>query len=362
MKTIKIEKESWVQGLEKLQDRYRLFGPMADKDSYEFKELNSGDTPVLEHGKQGNTRLSVKSVIYPQSQTMFTYTLDESKDDHHIMKEVELNGKPRAVFGVRPCDAASFRLVQRNFDTPEYKDPFWINPYEETTFVGIACDEPSKTCFCTSVGCGPYNEEGLDLLLVNESKDGNDFFARILTKKGDDLATAAGWLTNANADVDAAADVDFESRKRDAEKKITAKVSIDQLKEKKTTDLFSADFWDQVGFSCLNCGTCTYSCPTCWCFDIQDEVKGCQGKRMRNWDSCMYTLFTLEGSGHNPRSNKVQRVRQRFMHKLKYYVDKYDAGVQCVGCGRCIQLCPVNIDIREVCETMNTYTPAGEEA
>ena len=349
MKTIKIEKKDWEQGLEKLKESYRLFGPMPDKDSLEFKELNAGDTPVLENG---NTRLSVKSVIYPQTQTMFTYTLDESKEDHHIMKQVELNGeKPRAVVGVRPCDAASFKLVRRNFDSPEYKDPFWVEPYEDTTLVGYACDEPASTCFCTSVGCGPYNEEGLDLLLV---KEGEDFFARVLTPKGEALAAAAGWSADAEFDV--------ESRKSAAEEKISAKVSTDGLKEKKSTDLFEADFWEQIGFSCLNCGTCTYSCPTCWCFDIQDEVKGTEGKRIRNWDSCMYTLFTLEGSGHNPRPNKVPRVRQRFMHKLKYYVDKYDAGVQCVGCGRCIQLCPVNIDIREVCETMRNYTPAPQEA
>ncbi|MCG8336527.1 MAG: 4Fe-4S dicluster domain-containing protein [Proteobacteria bacterium] len=344
MKIIKIEKEGWAQGLEKLKDSYRLFGPMADKDSFEFKELNSGETPVLD---LGNTRLSAKSAIYPQTQTMFTYTLDESKEDHHIMKEVELNGKPRAVVGVRPCDAASFQLVQKNFDSPDYKDPFWVKPYEDTTFVGYACDDPSRTCFCTSVGYGPYNEDGLDLLLVQEQ---DDFFAKVLTKKGEDLAAAAGWGTDA--------EFDFESRKSAAEGKISAKVSTDQLRGKKTTELFGADFWDEVSFSCLNCGTCTYSCPTCWCFDIQDEVKGTEGKRMRNWDSCMYSLFTLEGSGHNPRPNKVQRVRQRFMHKLKYYVDKYDSGVQCVGCGRCIQLCPVNIDIRDVCETMNNFKPA----
>jgi sulfhydrogenase subunit beta (sulfur reductase) len=108
-----------------------------------------------------------------------------------------------------------------------------------------------------------------------------------------------------------------------------------------------------VAFACINCGTCTFLCPTCWCFDIQDEVHRSDGDRIRNWDSCMFPLFTLHASGHNPRSEKVQRVRQRFMHKLKYYVDKYDNGVACVGCGRCVKHCPVNIDIREVFKLMN---------
>ena len=80
------------------------------------------------------------------------------------------------------------------------------------------------------------------------------------------------------------------------------------------------------------------------------------GDRIRNWDSCMFSQFTLHGSGHNPRSEKVMRTRNRFMHKLKYFVDKYDQGAMCVGCGRCIENCPVNIDIRQVATLMNSYT------
>ena len=137
--------------------------------------------------------------------------------------------------------------------------------------------------------------------------------------------------------------------------RITSKVPADKLSEKTVTDLFDAPIWDEVAFSCINCGTCTFLCPTCWCFDIQDEVLGKQGDRIRNWDACMFPLFTLHGSGHNPRDEKTQRVRQRFMHKLKYYVDKYKGGPACVGCGRCVQFCPVNIDIRRVFELVNNF-------
>jgi ferredoxin len=145
--------------------------------------------------------------------------------------------------------------------------------------------------------------------------------------------------------------------KEKAEAGIIARIRTERLKEKTTTDLFDAPFWEDFAFACINCGTCTYVCPTCWCFDMQDEVRGTSGVRMRNWDSCMYPLFTHHGSGHNPRDTKTQRLRQRFMHKLKYYVDKYSDGIQCVGCGRCISLCPVNIDIRKVCEAMNGFEP-----
>ena len=138
--------------------------------------------------------------------------------------------------------------------------------------------------------------------------------------------------------------------------KIRVSVPTDKLNDKGINELFEAPFWEDVAFACINCGTCTYLCPTCWCVDIQDEVFGKDGDRIRNWDSCMFPLFTLHGSGHNPRDKKVQRVRQRFMHKLKYYVNKYHNGVQCSGCGRCVRYCPVNIDIREVAKIMNGYT------
>lgn len=351
MKIVKIDKKDWAQGIENLRGAFRLVGPVNKKEFHHFEALDNGELPDLTFQ---NTRLSPKSIIYPQSEVMFEYSLDENDPDHHLMKEINKDYLPRAIIGIRPCDAKSFLLVKKNFDTPEYKDPYWMQSYESTTFVGLACNNPCSTCFCTSADCGPFHEEGLDLLLIDS---GNAYFAKIITSKGESFVKEADW--RGEADEEDTIIQNIETMKTDAERRVTASVQTDKLNDKITSELFDAPFWEEVAFACINCGTCTYSCPTCWCFDIQDEVHGNKGVRMRNWDSCMYPLFTFHGSGHNPRDKALQRVRQRFMHKLKYYVDKYGDGIQCVGCGRCIRLCPVNIDIRKICNMMNSFDPAA---
>lgn len=348
MKVIKIDKEKWASGITSLQGTYKIIGPVVDNDAHNFKELEKGTLPDFNFE---NTKMSPKSVVFPATETMLEYSVDETKEDHHIMKMVDKDYSPRAVVGIRPCDAKAINLVKMNFDTDEYKDPYWLNLYNATTFVGLACDKPCETCFCTTANCGPYSEEGLDILL---KEDEGFFTAKALTDKGEKLIGAAGFSDAGDESV-------FEAGKKDAEALVTSKVETDKLKDFTTLDLYNASFWEDVSFACLNCGTCTFACPTCWCFDIQDEVKGMNGTRIRNWDSCMFPLFTKHTTGHNPRETKQHRVRQRFMHKLKYFVDKYDKGIMCVGCGRCVNQCPVNIDIRKVCEIMNNHVPEPVE-
>ncbi|MBU2513189.1 4Fe-4S dicluster domain-containing protein [bacterium] len=347
MKVIKISTQNWSEGIAKLRNEYRLYAPVKKGTGSQIKELKPEENPDL---SLKLSRFSPKSVVFPQSQIMFTYSLDENDKDYNLLKEVKVDSTPRVVIGLKPCDASSFGIVKRNYDNPDYQDSYWMDSYNSLTLVGCACDEPAATCFCLSVGGGPYNETGLDLLLITV-EDG--YLVKVITDKGKNLVKIAGWTEETDFD-------QFENRQKAAEEKITSEIQTDRLKELEVNDLFNAPIWEEMAFSCLNCGTCTYSCPTCWCFDIQDETRGKSGIRMRNWDSCMYPLFTLEGSGHNPRTEKLQRVRQRFMHKLKYYADKYDSGIQCVGCGRCINLCPVNIDIRVVCEKMNDYQTVNQ--
>lgn len=338
-------KQAWTEALKQLRDTYRIFIPVNNGDFHYFTLLEDETIPDFDFK---NTRLSPKSIVYPQSERMFECSVDSEDPEVNILKEVPKNYPSQAIVGIRHCDVHAFQIVKRNFDSSVYRDPWWVQHFESTIFVGFGCNDPCSTCFCTAVGGGPYHEEGLDLLVYDME---DRFLAKPLTEKGREFLDK----THMGNPAKKAALKEAEDLKAAATKKMHADIPVNRLHKQDGNDLFNAPFWVDVAFACINCGICTYLCPTCWCFDIQDEVFAKQADRMRNWDSCMFPLFTLHGSGHNPREKKYQRVRQRFMHKLKYYVDKYNNGVQCSGCGRCVQHCPVNIDIRKIVALMNDF-------
>jgi sulfhydrogenase subunit beta (sulfur reductase) len=343
MSEIFVKKDGLKKSVERLMERYRVFGPVFQGQYHEFTQL--GQVSELDLTFQ-NTRLSPKGLFHPHSDRMFTYSLKKDDPEASILKEAPQDYSPRVVVGIRPCDAKAFKLDDVNFDTEAFKDPWWVKRRECSTLVGLACNEPCSTCFCTTMGTGPFDSAGLDVLLVEV---GDGYMAKPVTDKGLELLNDVELKDAASAEVKSkAADL-----KKTAEQSLGKLFSTESIAAKQSSELFNASFWEETQFACINCGTCTFLCPTCWCFDIQDEVCGDQGDRLRLWDSCMFPLFTHHGSGHNPRSQKLQRVRQRFMHKLKYYQDKYHLGAACVGCGRCVTHCPVNIDIRQVAQLMS---------
>ena len=111
--------------------------------------------------------------------------------------------------------------------------------------------------------------------------------------------------------------------------------------------VFDRPEWAELSKACLGCGTCTFVCPTCQCFDVRDFSTNQGVKRFRCWDSCMYSEFT-KMAAENPRKNQMQRYRQRFMHKLCYFPSNNNGEYSCVGCGRCVKKCPQSLNIVKV--------------
>ncbi|UQZ87976.1 4Fe-4S ferredoxin [Deltaproteobacteria bacterium Smac51] len=292
-----------------------------------------------------NTHMSPKSAFFPQTERLMAFHNDAEKSDPFVYKPLGLDNVDQTVlFGIRPCDARGLVVDNLVFQNNRFTDPYWKTKYESSIKIGLACHNPCPQCFCTSVGGSPFGEEGLDVLAV--VKDGG-LALKSVTAEGEEFLK--GLKGTESGDTSATMD----ELKKAAEAKMPAAIDQTQVEAREIMDIYNQPHWQETADRCLNCGVCTFVCPTCHCFDIQDETSAKGGVRMRNWDTCMSWLYSMHGTGHNPRPTKTERVRQRFMHKLKYIPMKQNGNCGCIGCGRCVTMCPVNIDIREVARQMN---------
>ncbi len=337
-----LDKKNTQKFFDEIGKKCRIWGPVQQGDQFKFAPVSKASDMDLEGF--GNTTLSPKEIFFPQSEIMLSFR--RSGEDADIYKEPADKPADKVVFGIRPCDAKAFALLDRIFTNDRFSDTYWVSRRDATILIGMGCNEPGSTCFCTSMGAHPFGSKGLDILA---SDLGDRYVLQVLTKKGKKLVEGLSCFEEiSGSDI-----VEQEALSKKAEKAVAGGPDIGRIKDKSVLELFNEDIWTRVHEPCLNCGTCSYVCPTCHCFDIQDEVYKDGGVRMRNWDTCMSWLFTVHATGHNPRPSRKERVRQRFMHKFKYIPMKRDGETGCVGCGRCVSLCPVNIDIREVAGLMN---------
>ena len=169
-----------------------------------------------------------------------------------------------------------------------------------------------------------------------------------MTDKGKELMAHASGLEEATeADIAKAKEA-----KEEAYGKVTRKINTEGIENKLLASFENKDYWEKISAKCISCGICTFLCPTCYCFDINDEMTKKQGARFRNWDSCAFCTYTKMPM-ENPREEKWQRVRQKVCHKYEFYPMNFDT-IACTGCGRCIRLCPVNWDITQTLESLPT--------
>ncbi len=334
MKEKILPKEQLPQILKTLLESYKVFAPIKKNGFYVFGEIETPDEIALNYL---NSKIPPKEIFYPRTEVLFTFTKSPQGID---IQEAINPSESRVIFGIRPCDAKSFTLLDKFFSYGKFKDPYYQTRRENTLLIGLACVNPRSTCFCTSINGSPFGEEGLDILFVDL---GDKYFVKSLNLKGDELLDQLPGLTPAS-EKDR---FNMTELLKKVLASMTPEIPIENINTK-LEQLFDEEvFWDQFSQKCIGCASCTFLCPTCTCFDVVDEETSSSGKRIRLWDTCQFPLFTLHGSGHNPRPTKRQRLRQRVMHKFSYYPKTLDE-IGCVGCGRCIIVCPVNQDIREV--------------
>ena len=281
-----------------------------------------------------NTVRSAKDFFFPQTEDLVSFKM-EGKSIEIIDPRTET--EDFVVFGVRACDARSFSILDRVF-LVDPVDSYYANRREHGTIVSMACSRPAETCFCHSFGIDAAEPEGDAVCWKTEDA----LYIRANTEKGEKL------LEKLRPMMEEADEAPVKAQ-QEKTREILGKLPLNSFTTEKfggdvLLKVFNSEQWKSLSESCLGCGTCTFVCPTCQCYDIRDFKTGSGVKRFRCWDSCMYSDFTLMASG-NPRTSQLERFRQRFMHKLVYFPANNDGIYGCVGCGRCLSKCPISMNI-----------------
>ena len=300
----------------------------------EYRKLTP-ESPVATALGRGIPRMSPKESWFPRSEPILQITREERNIS---ISEPDLQFPPVVVFGARPCDAAAPEILAPLFGWTSH-DVFFEQRIRNVAFVVMACQHAvDEACFCTSVGIDPAGENAGDILLTELPDD--RFLAQANTPAGELLLAL---IVPAVDPSPAEFPTGLQEKRVKVRHNIPKRFDPQRVRQA-LEDNFDSPIWQQWAQSCLACGTCAFTCPTCHCFDIQDEMHGNQGLRQKNWDACTFPLFTLHTSGHNPRPDQGSRWRQRLSHKFRYYPEKFEQ-ILCTGCGRCIRNCPAGLDL-----------------
>ena len=318
----------------KIAENAKLYLPIDNNDgSATYGEWSEG----VQWSNALNTTKSPKDFFFPQTEDLMRFKT-EGKNIEVI--DIRSECENFVIFGVRACDVKSFDILDRVFLT-EPRDSFYAMKRAHGVIVSVACTKPAETCFCGAFGINAAEPAGD----VSAWKTEDALYLQANTEKGSALLASLGDLAVEASDEAVAAQK--EKTAKIMQKLPLKDLSTDAFGGGKTQELFNDPAWDALSATCLGCGTCTFVCPTCQCYDIKDFNTGNGVIRYRCWDSCMYSDFTKMAHGNN-RLTQKERFRQRFMHKLVYFPENNDGVFSCVGCGRCLAKCPISMNIVKV--------------
>jgi ferredoxin len=319
---------------------YESYGPVRKGPEFVFTNIKQASDLALDYV---TTIISPKKYLYAPSEKLFSF----NSDGFNIKESSDGTGK-QALLAVHPCDLSAIALLDKvRTSGAAFEDPKYKEKRNNTILVGLNCSKAGEECFCTSFGTGPDAKQGFDLLLT-------DLGDRYLV----DTGTDAGKAVVADLRLKKATASDAQEKERKAKavrQSIKRGISTDGL-PKALDKNFNHEIWGKMKDDCYSCGTCTTVCPTCYCFNVVDNVDFSlkNGERVRNWDSCQLIDFGQVALGGNFRKDRDARVKQWIYHKLNYFPQQYGGNYACVGCGRCIKNCTKGIDMTNIVKTLQT--------
>lgn len=317
--------------LSELASKVTIVAPMPRKDApAEFREIEAGEEPILDGSKP---MMPPKDWLLPRYEVLLRATREDGKPK---VEATVPERRPAVILGAWLADTQAVTVLDRVFLDGKFKDPYYAARRENTLLVAAMPREPRWSWFSSSVDDVDTWKKNVDAIMYDL---GDRFFVEVTSDKGAALVESGAFTEPTDADRSARDEIWLRFKESGRLPFADAKL-YEQL-------VWENPVWEEIAEKCISCGMCSYMCPSCSCFDIQDETCGNCVERYRCRDTCQFEDFTLMGAGHNPRHNQVPRSRQRLLHKFRYQHEQYGV-VGCTGCGRCVELCPVNVDIRDV--------------
>ena len=343
----KIAKENLSALFRKIAASQELYLPVKVSDQVNFRVWSEDAQVDLETLK---TVKSPKDAFFPQCENLYSVKKEGRKlsVEPGTLKEADF-----VVFGMKACDVQGVKVLDKVF-LADPVDTYYATRREHGTIVAMACHEPEESCFCKVFGID-CADPAADVAVWMAEKE---LYWKPLTEKGQTLTESVkGLLESADQKDEETIEEEKAKIRSIVEKLPYSGLSLEGWNGDALTEKFNSTVWEELYKPCLACGTCTFVCPTCQCYDIKDYDTGHGVLRYRCWDSCMYSDFTMMAHGNN-RTSQMQRFRQRFMHKLVYFPANNDGMYSCVGCGRCVEKCPASLNIVKV---VKAFQKAGGE-
>ncbi len=328
----KISKKDLFDLFTRLSSSHKLFVPYRKGEELYFDKFDAAKEDAIELG------------IIRQTQPFKSFI---SRSREKVIDALKEGSLPMIVAGVKGCDLKSMTLQDFIFQEGDFKDPFYIKNRENTTIISSDCTSAKETCFCSAMDGSPYPQDNFD---INLSALDKYFLVEVKSPKGAAIIENYKTFFKEPSPGDIAArDMNRETISSQVKEFIDKKgtPATPEIKGMVKKNYNLINFWQDFSATCVECGACNLVCPTCHCFLLFDAKGKIGAERFRIWDSCLYNTFARLAGGANPRRHLYERLRNRFDKKFAYFPETMNYHA-CTGCGRCIEACPGNIDIREV--------------